>query len=298
MLSAGQAWAYSGDTIQDDIAREFAGGPSSYTIPLTPPSQPSPGPSTPSCNTLLQQEMAAGEIPADEACYCPVGATQPVCSTYPGGDCPSLLQDTEARLGSNAQYYDCTCASSSATPSCTSYYKLCEANLPNYQNSTNECTCSQNATSAIPTCTSDYSICENNARQYKNSNTYCSCSQTSTNPTCCTTTTTQDCSTTKKCTSTQGPEKDCWLDYGDKGSGQQWYGWKVWQFNNGTFNVLTCATSPSDVSNPRPLNGKLYNCHPPIYVFPGTCDFNTVSKTCNPVTTCTPVTTKSCTTEP
>ncbi len=36
-----QAWAYSGDTIQDDIAREFNGA-TSYTIPLAPPAQTSP----------------------------------------------------------------------------------------------------------------------------------------------------------------------------------------------------------------------------------------------------------------
>jgi hypothetical protein len=185
-LPAEQAFAYSGDTIQDDIAREFSGGPSSYTIPLSATAQPAPSASQPTCYTTLQQEMSAGEIPSNESCYCPVGATQPVCTAYPGGDCQTLLQDTEERLGSQAQYYDCSCASSSATPQCTSYYQLCETNLPSYQNSTNECTCSQTATSAIPACTSDYSICESNASRYESSNTNCACSQTSTQPYCCT----------------------------------------------------------------------------------------------------------------
>ncbi|MBE7562187.1 hypothetical protein H7F10_04280, partial [Acidithiobacillus sp. HP-6] len=36
-----QAWAYSGDTIQDDIAREFSGA-TSYTIPLSAPTQSVP----------------------------------------------------------------------------------------------------------------------------------------------------------------------------------------------------------------------------------------------------------------
>ncbi|MDD5280822.1 MAG: hypothetical protein PHR95_14505, partial [Acidithiobacillus sp.] len=53
-----QAWAYSGDTIQDDIAREFNGA-TSYTIPLSAPTQsvPATAPTASNCETTLQQEM-------------------------------------------------------------------------------------------------------------------------------------------------------------------------------------------------------------------------------------------------
>ncbi|MBE7562796.1 hypothetical protein H7F10_07500 [Acidithiobacillus sp. HP-6] len=180
-----QAWAYSGDTIQDDIAREFSGA-TSYTIPLSAPTQSVPTtPPTNNCETTLQQEMGTGEIPTNEDCYCPVGATQPVCSALPASDCPNLLQIEENRLGTDAQYYDCTCPTGATSPQCTSYYKLCEAALPSYQNSTNECTCSQTATSAVPECTSDYSICESSAGNYDNSTTSCSCDQNSPDPLCC-----------------------------------------------------------------------------------------------------------------
>lgn len=175
-----QAWAYSGDTIQDDIAREFNGA-TSYTIPLTPPAQTTS--TSTNCETTLQQENQAGEVPSNEECYCPVGATQPVCSVLPSSDCQDILTAEQERMGSS---YDCTCPTGATSPQCTSYYDLCENNLPYYQNSTDECSCSQSATSAVPECTSDYQICEDNAGQYENSNTTCSCSQYSTEPTCCT----------------------------------------------------------------------------------------------------------------
>jgi hypothetical protein len=278
-----------GDTIYSDIQREFSGSP------LTNNNNGVATPAPQSCEATLTAEEAAGQIPGSESCYCPVGATTPTCVQNTSNQCQAVLADEQQRMGSG---YQCTCPSGASTPQCVSYYQLCEDNLPYYQNGTNQCSCSQGTTSATPVCVSDYQICEQNAGQYENSNTSCSCSQTSTHPTCCTKTTTQNCNTTQQCSSTQGAEEDCWLDYGDNGSGPQWYGWKVWTFNNGSFNVLTCATSPSDLSNPLPLNNTLYNCYPPIYVFPGGCDFNPVSTTCNPVTTCTPVTTQSCTTEP
>ncbi|MDX5933852.1 hypothetical protein [Acidithiobacillus thiooxidans] len=188
--AAGQAWAfnpnYSGDTIQDDIAREFNGA-TSYTIPLSAPTQsvPETAPTASNCEDTLQQEMGTGEIPTTEECYCPVGATQPVCSALPESDCPSLLADEEQRLGTDLQYYDCTCPPGANSPQCTSYYNLCEAALPSYQNSTNECTCSQTATSAVPSCESDYDICESSVGNYDNSTTSCSCDQNSPDPLCC-----------------------------------------------------------------------------------------------------------------
>lgn len=180
-----QAWAYSGDTIQDDIAREFNGA-TSYTIPLTPPAQTTS--TSTNCETTLQQENQAGEVPSNEECYCPVGATQPVCSVLPSSDCQDILTAEQERMGSS---YDCTCPTGATSPQCTSYYDLCENNLPYYQNSTDECSCSQSATSAVPECTSNYQICEDNAGQYENGSTTCSCSQYTTEPTCCKSTTTE-----------------------------------------------------------------------------------------------------------
>lgn len=167
----------TGDTAQQDIAREFSGASGTNDNGANPTSPPS------NCNATLQQEQSAGEIPANESCYCPVGAATPTCVVNTNNECQSVLQDEQARMGS---LYDCTCPSGASTPSCVSYYQLCEDNLPYYQNGTNQCSCSQGTTSAVPSCVSDYQICEDNAAQYENSNTTCSCSQTSTEPTCCT----------------------------------------------------------------------------------------------------------------
>ncbi|WP_143484192.1 hypothetical protein [Acidithiobacillus marinus] len=289
-----QAWAYSGDTIQDDIAREFSGGPTSYTIPLSAPTQSEPTTSpTNNCEATLQQEMGDGQIPTDEQCDCPVGATQPVCTALPASDCPNLLQIEENRLGSDAQYEDCTCPTGASTPQCTSYYQLCKAALPNYQNSTNECTCSQTATSAVPACTSDYSICESRAGSYENSSTTCTCSQTSTEPNCCTTTTVQNCTTTQpSCTTTPncavyynstvvcGRNPDG-LSFGFSGS-------------SSSFSLCGISDTTEEVtgSNCSEFSSDSWYC---TLTQTGNCP---TKKTCSPpVTTCHPVTTKTCKTE-
>ena len=176
-LHAALAMATTGDTAQDDIAREFGGSPRPINDGAAPPPPPA------GCNTTLQQEQAAGQIPANESCYCPVGATTPTCVVNTNSECQAVLQVNQERMGSG---YDCTCPSGASTPSCVSYYQLCEENLPYYQSNTNQCSCSQGATSAVPECVSDYQICEDNAVQYENSSTTCSCSSTSTQPTCCT----------------------------------------------------------------------------------------------------------------
>ena len=176
-LHAALAMAATGDTIQDDITREFSGSPRSINDGSSPPPPPA------GCNTTLQQEQAAGQIPSDESCYCPVGATTPTCVVNTNTECQAVLQANQERMGSG---YDCTCPANASTPSCVSYYQLCEENLPYYQSDTNQCSCSQGTTSAVPECVSDYQICEDNAAQYENSSTTCSCSSTSTQPTCCT----------------------------------------------------------------------------------------------------------------
>jgi hypothetical protein len=83
----------------------------------------------------LQQEEAAGQIPANESCYCQVGATTPTCVQNAASTCQAILPAEESRLGPNAKYYDCTCPSGASTPSCPSYYSLCQDNLQYYQNS-------------------------------------------------------------------------------------------------------------------------------------------------------------------
>ncbi|MHB8314481.1 MAG: hypothetical protein ACYDCW_02025 [Acidithiobacillus ferrivorans] len=173
----------TGDTAQDDIAREFSGALGANDNGANPTSPPS------NCNATLQQEQSAGEIPANESCYCQVGAATPTCVVNTNNECQSVLQAEQSRMGSS---YDCTCPSGANTPSCVSYYQLCEDNIQYYQNGTNQCSCSQGTTSAVPSCVSDYQICEDNAAQYENSNTTCSCSQTSTQPYCCTSTTTEE----------------------------------------------------------------------------------------------------------
>jgi hypothetical protein len=284
-----QAWAYSGDTIQDDIAREFNGA-TSYTIPLSAPTQSVPTtPPANNCETTLQQEMGTGEIPTDEECYCPVGATQPVCTALPESDCPSLLTDEEQRLGTDLQYYDCTCPPGANSPQCTSYYKLCEAALPSYQNSTNECTCSQTATSAVPECTSDYSICESHAGSYENSSTTCTCSQTNTSPDCCTSTTTQQCSTTQQCTTVQ-----TLTGYSCPGSyaGHALAG--MWCSSNSKYEE-GASSVPANFCPP----GNAPECAYWYYVYPGPSNpIYTTTNQCNPVQSCTPVTTKTCAQEP
>ena len=182
-LHTALAMATTGDTAQDDIAREFSGSPRPINDGAAPPPPPA------GCNTTLQEEESSGEIPAGEQCYCPSGATQPVCVLSNSSLCEANLAMEEQSMGSNAQYYDCTCPSGASTPSCVSYYQLCEENLPYYQSDTNQCSCSTSATSAVPSCVSDYQICEENAAQYENGSTTCSCSSTSTQPTCCTQTT-------------------------------------------------------------------------------------------------------------
>ncbi len=326
--AAGQAWAfnpnYSGDTIQDDIAREFNGA-TSYTIPLSAPTQsvPATAPTASNCEDTLQQEMGAGEIPTTEECYCPVGATQPVCSALPESDCPSLLADEEQRLGTDLQYYDCTCPPGANSPQCTSYYKLCEAALPSYQNSTNECTCSQTATSAVPSCESyydlceanlpnyqtssnectcshgatsalpdcntDYNICEQNAVQYENSSTTCTCSQTNTSPDCCTSTTTQQCSTTQQCTTVQTlTGYSCPGSYGGHALAGMWCSSNS-KYEEGASSV------PANFCPP----GNAPECAYWYYVYPGPSNpIYTTTNQCNPVQSCTPVTTKTCAQEP
>ena len=186
LLHSGCIWAATGDTAQQDIAREFSGAPTTNNNGANPIAAPT------DCNAALQQEEAAGQIPANESCYCQVGATTPTCVQNAASTCQAILPAEESRLGPNAKYYDCTCPSGARTPSCPSYYSLCQDNLQYYQNASNQCSCSNPSTTAVPTCVSDYSLCENNAAQYENSNTTCSCSQTSTAPTCCTSTTTEE----------------------------------------------------------------------------------------------------------
>jgi len=186
LIHSGCIWAATGDTAQQDIAREFSGAPTTNNNGVNPIAAPT------NCNTALQQEEAAGQIPANESCYCQVGAATPTCVQNAASACQSILPAEESRLGPNAKYYDCTCPSGASTPSCPSYYSLCQDNLQYYQNTSNQCSCANPSTTAVPTCVSDYSICENNAAQYENSNTTCSCSQTSTAPTCCTSTTTEE----------------------------------------------------------------------------------------------------------
>lgn len=293
------AWAfnpnYSGDTIQDDIAREFNGA-TSYTIPLTAPTQSVPTtPPANNCEATLQQEMGDGQIPTDEQCDCPVGATQPVCTALPASDCPNLLQIEENRLGNDAQYYDCTCPTGASTPQCTSYYTLCEAALPNYQNSTNECTCSQTATSAVPACTSDYSICESHAGRYENSNTTCTCSQTSTEPNCCTSTTVQDCTPTESCheeiTGYTCPDTNYSFPFSgiecvsDTGSYTSY---------EGATQTVSDSYCPSNASVVCLYNCGIggFNCYAGILA-----PTKITAESCHNVTTCHPVTTQSCTTE-
>ncbi|MDD2749916.1 hypothetical protein [Acidithiobacillus sp.] len=290
-----QAWAYSGDTIQDDIAREFNGA-TSYTIPLSAPTQSVPTTTTANnCETTLQQEMGTGEIPTNEDCYCPVGATQPVCSALPASDCPNLLQIEENRLGTDAQYYDCTCQTGATSPQCTSYYKLCEAALPSYQNSTNECTCSQTATSAVPECTSDYSICESHAGSYENSTTTCTCSQVSTSPDCCTSTTNPNCTTT-----TQYKTVQTLTGYScaENDGSSNYYLTGIFcpntgnSLGNGTSGVNTvpldfCASDQPPYCYYNDLLGGVV----------ATSQYTSTQES-YPVTTCHPITTQSCTQEP
>ncbi len=287
-LHAALAMATTGDTAQDDIAREFGGSPRPINDGAAPPPPPA------GCNTTLQQEQAAGQIPANESCYCPVGATTPTCVVNTNSECQSVLQAEQSRMGAS---YDCTCPSGASTPSCVSYYQLCENNLPYYQNGTNQCSCSQGTTSAVPSCVSDYQICENNAAQYENSNTTCSCSQTSTSPTCCTSTTTQNCSTTQQCTTTQQCQ-------------QVATGWSCPATYNGVpFFSMECRGINSEVHQTNePLSycttqtpDCLYSTGYYLYVISAGTTYGqqcTPVTTCTPVQTCTPVTTQSCITEP
>lgn len=312
LLSVGQAWAYTGDTVQEDIKREFS-GQTSYTIPLSAPSEPSPA-STP-CSTTLDQEMAAGEIPANENCSCPTGATQPVCTSNASNVCQELL--VYDRADPSYQYDECSCAPEAGTPTCVSFHQLCEENLPNYQttsnqcscptnmtdavpecqsdysiceenlpsyqNSTNECSCSEGMTTTTPSCESDYDICENNARQYENGSTTCSCNQNSTEPTCCTTVTTQQCS--QQCTGQS--EWSCSITCNEVGSG---------------FDSLYCWAGGIAKQTGDPVVPSNYCSSIGAYADP-TCNCGngggyatqTSDQSCH--TVCTPASTQSCRTE-
>lgn len=140
-----QAWAYSGDTIQDDIAREFNGA-TSYTIPLSSPADTRP---SATCTETLDAELRDGQLPVGDQCSCPTGATQPVCMSD-SSLCQTNLLVIQERMGSG---YDCSCPAGDSEPQCTSYYDLCEQALPSYQSSTESCSCPTGATSAVPECT-------------------------------------------------------------------------------------------------------------------------------------------------
>ena len=278
----------TGDTAQDDIGREFSGALGTNDNGANPTSPPS------NCNATLQQEQSAGEIPASESCYCPVGAATPTCVVNTNNECQSVLQAEQSRMGSS---YDCTCPSGASIPSCSSYYSLCQDNLQYYQNTSNQCSCANPSTTAVPTCVSDYSICENNAAQYENSNTTCSCSQTSTAPTCCTSTTTQQCSTTQQCTTTQQCQQVA-----------TGYSCPATNSNGTPFTFMECHGASTEVyQTTEPLSYCSYapECGYATYVvlYTQTAGYTygqqcTPATTCTPVQTCTPVTTQSCVTEP
>ncbi len=293
-----------GDTIYSDIQREFSGSP------LTNNNNGVATPAPQSCEATLTAEEAAGQIPGSESCYCPVGATTPTCVQNTSNQCQAVLADEQQRMGSG---YRCTCPSGASTPQCVSYYQLCEDNLSYYQNSTNQCSCSQGTTSATPVCVSDYQICENAAIQYENSSTTCSCSQTSTQPYCCTSTTTQSCSTTQQCTTlpTACASEEIFLVVGTDPNGDTislpvsnpsylcyWFTNGQWEYWNGTYFIPASG----------PYQFTFSGCSWPYYGITGipiyencvlTGSGGSCSQTsCNPVTTCTPVTTQSCTTEP
>ena len=291
LLHSGYIWATTGDTAQQDISREFSGAPTTNNNGANPIAAPT------DCNAVLQQEEAAGQIPANESCYYQVGATTPTCVQNAASTCQAILPAEESRLGPNAKYYECTCPSGASTPSCPSYYSLCQDNLQYYQNASNQCSCSNPSTTAAPSCVSDYSLCENNAAQYENSNTTCSCSQTSTSPTCCTSTTTQNCSTTQQCTTTQQCQ-------------QVATGWSCPATYNGVpFFSMECRGINSEVHQTNePLSycttqtpDCLYSTGYYLYVISAGTTYGqqcTPVTTCTPVQTCTPVTTQSCITEP
>ncbi|MEY2335181.1 hypothetical protein [Acidithiobacillus ferrianus] len=282
--------AATGDTAQQDIAREFSGALTTNNNGANPIAAPT------NCNTALQQEQAAGQISANESCYCQVGATTPTCVQNAASTCQSILPAEESRLGPNAKYYDCTCPSGASTPSCPSYYQLCQDNLQYYQNTTNQCSCANPSTTAVPTCVSDYSICENNAAQYENSNTTCSCSQTNTAPTCCTSTTTQNCSTTQQCTTTQQCQQVV-----------TGYSCPATNSNGTPFTFMQCHSGSTEVhqtTEPLSYCGYAPTCGYATYVilYTQTAGYTysqqcTPVTTCTPVQTCTPVTTQSCATE-
>ncbi len=290
-LYSGYIWAATGDTAQQDIAREFSGAPTTNNNVANPIAAPT------NCNAALQQEEAAGQIPASESCYCQVGATTPTCVQNVASTCQAILPAEESRLGPNAKYYDCTCPSGASTPSCPSYYSLCQDNLQYYQNTTNQCSCANPSTTAVPTCVSDYSACEKNAAQYENSNTTCSCSQTSTAPNCCTSTTTQQCSTTQQCTTTQQCQQVA-----------TGYSCPATNSNGTPFTFMECHGASTEVyQTTEPLSYCSYapECGYATYVvlYTQTAGYTygqqcTPATTCTPVQTCTPVTTQSCVTEP
>ena len=322
LLHSGCIWATTGDTAQQDIAREFSGAPTTNNNGANPIAAPT------DCNAVLQQEEAAGQIPANASCYCQVGATTPTCVQNAASTCQSILPAEESRLGPNAKYYDCTCPTGASTPSCPSYYSLCQDNLQYYQNTTNQCSCANPSTTAVPTCVSDYSACEKNAAQYENSNTTCSCSQTSTAPNCCTSTTTQQCSTTQQCHTVTNCTGLSIVD-GNGGWGYCQAPGGNWYLGGGEWwggpcpagdNMLDC---PSEYLGPNQINISPGWCYE--FSWPGNasatlndgavgwcsggnhsaCGYAAVAQntcstyqSCSPVTTCTPVTTQSCVTEP
>ena len=303
-LHSGFLIAATGDTAQQDIAREFSGAPTTNNNGANPIAAPT------NCNAVLQQEEAAGQIPANASCYCQVGATTPTCVQNAASTCQSILPAEESRLGPNAKYYDCTCPTGASTPSCPSYYSLCQDNLQYYQNTTNQCSCANPSTTAVPTCVSDYSACEKNAAQYENSNTTCSCSQTSTAPNCCTSITTQQCTTTQSCNTSQSCSSQqtyvaqCELTLDDATGNQQYYG----EMYNPYISAFApvCSSASSGLQGAIPVT--LENCATTTgygYYLPiTTCDAYQITTTCTPLTTCTPVqtctpvTTQSCVTEP
>lgn len=305
-----------------------------------------------SCQQKLNNMEASGEIQPGETCTCPSGATTPQCVTN-NNFCSELL--TYDQQDSKLKYDYCTCSGGASTPTCTPYYQLCEENLPTYEQDypDDECSCSDPATSATPDCVSyyqlcedqlgtvqsenpddvcycndpstspnpicesDYNVCEQNAEQYENNNTTCTCSDTSTEPTCCTSTTTQSCSTTQQCTTlpTACASEKIYLVAGTDPNGDTislpvsnpsylyyWFTNGQWEYWNGTYFSGTYVPASG------PYQFTFSGCSGPYYGNTGIPGYENCvltgsggscsQKSCNPVTTCTPVTTQSCTTEP
>jgi len=205
------------DSVYDAFHREYSG---TYT-----PSTNTPPPAAPqTCSQILNTETLEGHITAGESCSCPPGATQPVC-VQPSAYCSSMINQIENTP--NGKYEQCVCSSpTSGFPTCTTYYQLCENNLPKYQTQYNTCSCHNPQTTAQPHCISYYQICINNlnAAMASNPNQECYCPDPATasqqQPQCesdydiCEQKAVQEEQNNEQCTCTQtSPTPTCETDY-------------------------------------------------------------------------------------